>query len=93
MARPPHAESRSLIARDSWLRAARDIAMNHILRLGNDLAAARAELASKANAIRELQIHLASEKFSGTDPDGGRKDWIATSDLRAWLDYINEAGT
>jgi hypothetical protein len=31
---------------------------------------------------------LHSEKFRGTDVDGGRKDWIATKDVLDWLECL-----
>jgi hypothetical protein len=67
--------------------------MNHIARLQSDLAAARDELAAKAEAIQAFRIHLAGDKFAGFGPDGERKDWIATNDVDAWLATITAAGT
>jgi hypothetical protein len=66
--------------------------MNHIVRLQTDLAAAQAEITAKADAIQEFRIHLAGIKFAGVDADGSRKDWIATSDVYAWLTHISAAG-
>ena len=66
--------------------------MNHIVRLQTDLAAAQAEIAAKSDAIQEFRIHLAGSKFAGADADGSRKDWIATSDVDAWLTHISAAG-
>jgi hypothetical protein len=65
--------------------------MNYIARLQADLAAAKAALEAKAEAIQEFRIHLAGDKFAGTDADGSRKDWIATSDVNAWLARIAAA--
>jgi hypothetical protein len=65
--------------------------MNDIARLQTDLASARAELRLKAEIIQEFRVHLASDKFAGFDPDGGRRDWIATRDVHAWLTRIVEA--
>ncbi len=65
--------------------------MNHIARLQADLAAAHTELHAKAEAIQAFRVHLASDKFAGFDPDGGRRDWIATRDVHAWLSLIAEA--
>lgn len=65
--------------------------MNHIRRLQADLAAARAELEAKAEMIQVFRIYLASPKFTGFEPDGGRRDWIATRDVQAWLSRIAEA--
>ena len=66
--------------------------MKYIVRLQSDLAVAQAEIAAKAETIREFQIHLAGSKFSGAEPDGSRKDWIAVSDVHAWLTRIMTAG-
>ncbi len=66
--------------------------MNHIVRLQTDLAAAQAQITAKADAIQEFRIHLAGSKFAGVDADGSRKDWIATSDVYAWLTHISAAG-
>ena len=67
--------------------------MNYIARLQADLAAAEATLLAKAEAIQEFRVHLAGDKFAGTDTDGSRKDWIATGDVHAWLARITAAGT
>ncbi len=65
--------------------------MNHIARLQTDLAAARAELAAKAEALQEFRVHLAGDKFRGTEPNGGRRDWIAVSDVQTWISRIAAA--
>ena len=65
--------------------------MNHIARLQTDLADARADLRGKAETIQAFRVHLASDKFAGFDPNGGRRDWIATRDVHAWLSRIAEA--
>ncbi len=66
--------------------------MNYIARLQAELAAAQAELAAKAEAIQAFRVHLAADKFAGTEPDGSRKDWIAVTDVKAWLGYIEDGG-
>ncbi len=66
--------------------------MNHITRLQADLAAAQAVTAATAEAVQEFRVHLAGGKFAGTDPDGSRRDWIATADVLAWLANITAAG-
>ena len=65
--------------------------MNHIAQLQADLAAANAALEAKAEAIQEFRVHLAGDKFAGTEADGSRKDCIATSDVNAWLARIAAA--
>lgn len=66
--------------------------MNHIARLTDDLAAARARIERIEGAIQAFREHLATDKFVGSEPDGGRKDWIATRDVDAWLVTITQAG-
>lgn len=66
--------------------------MNHIARLQTDLAAARAELDAKAEALQAFLVHLAGDKFAGTEPDGSRKDWIAVADVRGWLSHLRNVG-
>ncbi len=67
--------------------------MNFIARLQAELAAARAEAAAKTQIAIELRAHLLSEKFCGTEPDGGRRDWIAVRDVDAWMVRLLTAGT
>ena len=66
--------------------------MNHIHALTARAASAETLLAAKDSAIEEFRLHLAGSKFQGLDLDGGRKDWIAVSDVLAWLNRIREAG-
>jgi len=66
--------------------------MNHIARLQTDLAAAQAEIAAKIAVAHDLRMHLLGDKFSGTDPDGSRRDWIAVADVQAWMSRLLAAG-
>jgi len=66
--------------------------MNHIARLQTDLAAARAEIAARTAIIQDFRTHLLGAKFSGTDPDGSRRDWIAVADVQAWMACLLTAG-
>lgn len=66
--------------------------MNTIARLQADLAAAQADATARTQAIQEFKCHLAGAKFSGTDPDGSRRDWIAVADVQAWMAYLLTAG-
>lgn len=59
--------------------------MNHIHRLQKELETARNELRAKDEMLRAFQVHLTSPKFQGYDSDGERMDWIATSDVLAWI--------
>jgi len=65
--------------------------MNYIARLQAELATAEAALLAKAEAIQDFRVHLAGDKFVGMEADGSRKDWIATSDMNAWLARIAAA--
>jgi hypothetical protein len=65
--------------------------MNYIRSLKNDLATACARLEAKDGIVTEFRAHLAGPKFQGLDVDGGRKDWIAVSDVLAWLTRITDA--
>ena len=66
--------------------------MNYIARLQGELATAEATLKAKTEAIQEFRVHLAGDKFAGTEADGSRKDWIATSDVNAWPAHIAGVG-
>ena len=67
--------------------------MNHIVRLQTELSNARAELDAKAEALQAFRVHLHTAKFASPGPGGERRDWIATSDVLAWLSNIVSAGT
>lgn len=55
--------------------------MNYIKRLEAEFAKVQA---TKDN-IDSFLAHLHSAKFTGVDTDGGRKDWIAKTDMINWL--------
>lgn len=66
--------------------------MKYVTRLQAELAAAEDENRAMRDAVAEFRCHLAGPKFSGTEPDGGRKDWIAVADVNAWLARVLQAG-
>jgi hypothetical protein len=66
--------------------------VTYIRTLQNDLKTAIAKISAKNEAVSEFRIHLHGPKFQGLDLDGGRKDWIAVSDVLAWLARISDAG-
>jgi len=66
--------------------------MNYIARLQAQLATAQADLAVKAAAIQTFRVHLVGDKFAGAGPNGSRNDWIAVTDVKAWLEHIADAG-
>ena len=62
--------------------------MNYI----KQLEQSKAELDATRHAINEFLCFLNTGKFIGTESDGGRKDWIATSDVTARLIDIRNIG-
>jgi len=62
--------------------------MNHIHRLQQTIVDRDNELAEIRAHILAFKAHLQSEKFIGTEADGSRKDWIATSDVFNFLGEI-----
>lgn len=63
--------------------------MNYIHALQKELAATRDALREKDDIVTEFRTHLSGAKYVGWDPDGGRKDWIATADVLIWLARIS----
>ena len=45
--------------------------------------------ATRAHII-DIRAHLLNPKFQGTEPDGGRKDWISTSDVDRMMVQLQE---
>ncbi len=66
--------------------------MNHIARLTEDLAAARAELHAMDEALQAFRIHLDLDKFRGVGVDGTPNTWIGIRDVFAWIETISAAG-
>lgn len=64
--------------------------MNHIHRLQGQALELQHQLITQAERVQELREHLASAKFNYDPADGSRTDWISTTDVKRWLDYINE---
>jgi hypothetical protein len=61
---------------------------NYIARLREQNASLEADDKALRERAQEFRVHLAGPKFSGTEHDGSRKDWIATADVERWLDYV-----
>lgn len=59
--------------------------MNYIHQLQADLAGHIAAVESYKASIAHLRNFLHSDKFTGTESNGERKDWIATSDVLSML--------
>ena len=66
-------------------------ATNYIIRLQGEAISAQAKNVATEQAIQAFRMHLQGEKFQGFEPDGSRKDWIAVSDVLAWLTIIKDA--
>jgi acid stress-induced BolA-like protein IbaG/YrbA len=68
--------------------------VNYIHALQNRVAdLERAAAVRQANIqgwLHDFRAHLISAKFQGQDPDGSRRDWIATADVNRWLDTLRE---
>lgn len=62
--------------------------MNFIQRLKADIQTRDAALATGQLEIQEFLEFLHSEKFTGVDSNGERKDWIATGDVVRWLQAL-----
>jgi hypothetical protein len=59
--------------------------MNHILKITEENRALRAKLTETAETLQAFRAFLSSSKFTGTEADGSRKDWIATADVAKFL--------
>lgn len=59
--------------------------MNHILKLQEQVAAQKQALADVQNNINEFLKYLNSQKFTGVESNGERKDWISTTDVHHFL--------
>ncbi len=61
---------------------------NYISRLQEAVRTTEADATAMRERVQEFRVHLAGPKFTGTEQDGSRKDWISTADANRWLDYI-----
>lgn len=55
--------------------------MNYIKQLQEDRLNAAKKLANILLELEAFNVHLHSEKFTGVQSDGTRKDWISTADV------------
>ena len=62
--------------------------MNYIKKLEAENAAKTAEIARLEQELRDFDTHCNGPKFQGTDPDGSRRDWIATGDVHSRIERI-----
>lgn len=57
------------------------VGKNYIHRLQDENAEKQTRIDELERRLRGFLVHLQSPKFAGTDPDGDRRDWIATGDV------------
>lgn len=63
--------------------------MNYIKKMEADLGEAHKAIFWALETLNDQRVHLLrSPKFTGVESDGGRKDWISTSDVVAWIDWV-----
>ena len=65
--------------------------MNYIKRLQEETESFSSQINHADYAINDFRIFLQSSKFTGTDLDGSRKDYISTSDVMAQLQIIRNS--
>jgi hypothetical protein len=63
--------------------------VNYITKLQQDRGEATERVLAMKDRIQELRVHLQSSKFQ-QQADGTRGDWMSTTDIQRWLDYIQE---
>ena len=66
--------------------------MNYIKRLEAENKEVKEQLADIETRITEFRAYLLSDKFTGIDLDGDRKDWIGTSELDSFLLELRSVG-
>lgn len=59
--------------------------MNYIHQLRQNIELRNSAIAHAQGSINRMMAHLAGDKFTGTDSDGDRKDWISTGDVMRFL--------
>ena len=62
--------------------------MNYIHQLKLDIQTRDAAIATAQLELQEFLEFLASDKFTGVDSTGERKDWIATGDVVRWVQAL-----
>lgn len=64
--------------------------MNYIKRLEADNADLRKRIENTVNDLNAFRAFLRSAKFTGTESDGSRKDWISTGDADNHLSNLRD---
>jgi hypothetical protein len=62
--------------------------MNHILSLQSEVTALKSKLSNMEKGLRDFRGFLFTEKFTGVDSKGERKDWISTTDVSNMIQEI-----
>ena len=61
---------------------------NYILRLQAEKADLELRIAALEEGLTEFRTHIDGPKFQGVEADGGRKDWISTTDVGNWIEDL-----
>jgi hypothetical protein len=62
--------------------------VNYIKKIQAENANLKRQMLDAQEELQNFRAFLFSAKFTGTDSDGDRKDWIATTDVAARLQNI-----
>ena len=62
--------------------------MNYILQLQETITKLDSQSAKTEQAIIDFNAFLMTDKFTGVDLDGSRKDWISTDDVQRQLQHL-----
>lgn len=62
--------------------------MNYIKRLQQENADQAGRIQALENELSQFRLHIDGPKFVGVEADGGRRDWISTADVTAWIERL-----
>ena len=65
--------------------------MNYIHTLKREKAVDKAELLDLYASLDFFRLRLQSEKYTGHQADGSRKDWISTADVFNWIQDVKKS--
>ena len=63
--------------------------MNYIKKLQRENEEMRRILKRIEDTAQSFRVELFSDKFTGVDCNGDRKDWISTKDVDQWLQKLH----
>ena len=63
--------------------------MNYIKQLQAENADLKNQINNIEESINDFRRYANSDKFTGVDLDGSRKDWMAISDIHRYLSLIS----